>query len=222
MATTFRAIFVSLILLSSFAAAVVAGPLEDAAAAMKRREYGTALQLLRPLADQGDAEAQARLAAMLIAGQGVPQDYTEAAKWFRKAADQGSAIAQFGVAAMYIAGRGVPQDHAEAVRWLRRAADHGDTIAQCLLGHAYATGQGVPQDDVDAVKWPQKAADQGNAVGQCLLGVKYSKARVRRRTTARLQGGFGRPPTKATPPLKRCSGRCTSRAKVCRRTILRL
>jgi hypothetical protein len=65
MATTLRAIFVSLILLSSFAAGgVVAGPLEDAAAAMKRRDYGTALQLLRPLADQGDAEAQARLAAM--------------------------------------------------------------------------------------------------------------------------------------------------------------
>src|SRR6516225_762874 len=129
---------------------------------------------LRPLADQGDADAQARLAAMFIAGQGVPQDYAEAAKWFRKAADQGSAIAQFGVAAMYIAGRGVPQDHAEAVRWLRKAADQGDTIAQCLLGHAYATGQGVPQDDVDAMKWPQKAADRGNAVGQCLLGVKYS------------------------------------------------
>ena len=60
MATTFRAISVSLILLSSFAAGVVAGPLEDAAAAMKRRDYGTALQLLRPLADQGDAEAQTR------------------------------------------------------------------------------------------------------------------------------------------------------------------
>ena len=152
MAATFRALFVSYILLSSFAARVAAGPLDDATAAMERRDYATALRLLRPLADQGDADAQARLAAMFIAGQGVPQDYAEAAKWFRKAADQGSTIAQLGVAAMYIAGRGVPQDDTEAVRWLRRAADQGDTIAQCLLGHEYATGQGVPQDDVDAVK----------------------------------------------------------------------
>jgi uncharacterized protein len=175
MAATFRALFISYILLSSFAARVAASPLDDATAAMDRRDYATALRLLRPLADQGDADAQARLAAMFIAGQGVPQDYAEAAKWFRKATDQGSDMAQLGVAAMYIAGRGVPQDHTEAVRWLRRAADQGDTIAQCLLGHAYATGQGVPHDDVDAVKWPRKAADQGNADTQYGRGLLYFK-----------------------------------------------
>ena len=39
-------------------------------------------------AEQGDPEAQARLADMDYSGEEVPQDYQEAAKWCRLAADQ--------------------------------------------------------------------------------------------------------------------------------------
>jgi hypothetical protein len=48
MTRAFRAIFINFILLSSFATRVAAGPLEDATAAMERRDYATALRLLRP------------------------------------------------------------------------------------------------------------------------------------------------------------------------------
>jgi hypothetical protein len=41
----------------SFANPVVAGPLEDANAAIKRRDYATAERLIRPLAEQGNANA---------------------------------------------------------------------------------------------------------------------------------------------------------------------
>jgi uncharacterized protein len=42
----------------------VAGPLEDATAARENGDYATALKLLRPLVDQGVAEAEFNLGLM--------------------------------------------------------------------------------------------------------------------------------------------------------------
>jgi uncharacterized protein len=94
-----------------------AGPLEDGVAAYKRGDYATALRLLSPLAESGNARAQYNLGVMYKDGRGVPRDDVEAATWLRKAADQGFSRAQFAMGVMYQNGRGVPQDDAEAVRW---------------------------------------------------------------------------------------------------------
>lgn len=59
----------------------VAGPLEDGEAAYGRGEYATALRLLRPLAEQGDASAQHLLGLMYFHGAGVPQEYVLAHTW---------------------------------------------------------------------------------------------------------------------------------------------
>jgi uncharacterized protein len=125
MASAFRAIFFSFILLSSLATPVAAGPLEDATAALERRDLATALRLLRPLADQGNAEAQMKLGFMYVTGEGTRQDYAEALKWFRLAADQGQANAQCFLGLMYFEGRGVPQDYVSAHMWLDLAAAAG-------------------------------------------------------------------------------------------------
>ena len=102
----FRTAFVILMLGLSVPAA--AGPSEDARAAYDRRDYETALRLNKPLADQGNADAQNSLGAMFRNGEGVPQNYAEAMKWFRLAADQGDAAAQFNVGNMFDNGWGVP------------------------------------------------------------------------------------------------------------------
>ena len=83
------------------------------------------VETLRLAAEQGDAEAQASLAAMYIQGRGLPQDDAEAVRWYRLAADQGEAQARQNLETMYHEGHGVPQDNAEAVRWFRLAADQG-------------------------------------------------------------------------------------------------
>ena len=56
-----------------------------------RGDYETAHELVRPLAEQGDALAQYSLGEMYDLGEGVPEDDAEAAKWYRKAAEQGDA-----------------------------------------------------------------------------------------------------------------------------------
>jgi uncharacterized protein len=98
------------------AGAAVAGPLEDGRAAYDRQDYETALQLWRPLAEQGTAYAQYNLGVMYAEGHGVPQNYAEAVKWYRLAADQGPAAAQNNLGLMYESGHGVPQNYAEAVK----------------------------------------------------------------------------------------------------------
>jgi len=149
---------VALVLSLSLAAPVLAGPLEDGAAAYTRGDYATALQLFRSLADQGDASAQNYLGFMYEKGRGVPQDYAAAVTWYRKAAEQGDATAQHNLGWMYANGQGVPQDYAVAVTWYRKAAEQGDANAQNNLGVMYVNGQGVPQDYVQAHKWFNLAA----------------------------------------------------------------
>jgi TPR repeat protein len=73
----------AIVLLLSLAAPGAAGPLLDGVAAHRRGDYATTLRLWRPLANQGNADAQTALGGMYAKGQGVPKDYTEALKWYR-------------------------------------------------------------------------------------------------------------------------------------------
>jgi uncharacterized protein len=89
MKLTLKHAIAAVILVSSFASSVAAGPLEDAAAAVKRRDYATALRLIRPLAEQGDATAQYNLGVFYDNGLDVPQDQVSAYMWFSLSAAQG-------------------------------------------------------------------------------------------------------------------------------------
>ena len=95
---------------------------DEAMAAYHRGDYGTAIRQLRPLAKQGNANAQFNLGIMYSEGKGFPQDYAEAVKWYRKAAEQGLANAQYNLGFMYYNGRGVPQDYVQAHMWTNLAA----------------------------------------------------------------------------------------------------
>ncbi len=138
------------------------------------QDYAQAASWYRKAADQGDADAQAKLGSLYYTGHGVPQDYAQAASWIRKAADQGDADAQAKLAALYLTGHGVPQDYAQAASWTRKAADQGYANAQFNLGLDYANGQGVPQNYAQAASWYRKAADQGVASAQTNLGALYA------------------------------------------------
>ena len=89
MKLTLRHALAAIILVFSFAAPVVAGPLEDADAAIKKRDYATAVRLIRPQAEQGDATAQYNLGVFYDNGLDVPQDRVSAYMWFTLSAAQG-------------------------------------------------------------------------------------------------------------------------------------
>jgi FOG: TPR repeat, SEL1 subfamily len=79
----------AVLLVLSFAEPAAAGPLEDADAALKRRDYAAALRFIRPLAEQGNANAQYNLGVLYDNGLGVPQDKVRAYMWFTLSASQG-------------------------------------------------------------------------------------------------------------------------------------
>lgn len=154
------ALFAGGVLALALFGSALAGPLEDGFSAYKRGDYGAAMQLLRPLADQGDAPAQIGLGWMYRDGRGVAQDNAQALMWLRKAADRGDgyAQAQNDLGSMYYLGQGVAQDYAQAVAWYRKAAEQGSAAAQNNLGTIYYQGEGVPQDYVLAHMWFNLAA----------------------------------------------------------------
>jgi TPR repeat protein len=94
-----------------------AGPLDEARDAHLRGDYTAEFRLLRPLAEQGNAEAQEAFGTLYVMGESVPQDYSEAVKWFRLAAEQGFAEAMDDLARMYVHGEGVPKNYVQAHMW---------------------------------------------------------------------------------------------------------
>ena len=168
-------IFAAMIFTLQFAERAVADTLEDAKAALGRKDYATALRLYRSLADKGDAAAQYNLGEMYAYGRGVPENRTEGVKWLRLAAEQGHVDAQTSLAGLYFREALLHKgDYTEAVKWFRLAADQGDSHGQFVLGIMYHEGEGVPQNYAEAAKWYSLAAEQGDYGAQLYLGTMYA------------------------------------------------
>jgi TPR repeat protein len=152
-----------------------AGPLDVAREAELHHDYATALGIIRPLAERGDAVAQYELGDMYYVGTGVPQAAAEAAKWYQRAALQGLPAAQHMLALSYEYGTGVVTNPAEGLKWLRRAADQGYGASQHRLAEMYESPsrfsgngpyQGIGQDYVEAHKWFNLSAASGEPGGE--------------------------------------------------------
>lgn len=104
-----------------FAGGALAGPLEDADAALMRGDFAAALGFLRPLAEQNDTDAQISLGNMYFEGNGVPLNTAEAVRWYTLAADRGNANAQMTLGFLYQYGDAVPQDYVQAYKWFALA-----------------------------------------------------------------------------------------------------
>src|SRR4051794_355589 len=106
------------LLLLSIGTFAHAQSLRQGISAFNRQDYMRASQAFIPLAERGEASAQAYLGFMFETGRGVPQNYTEAAMWYRRAAEQGDSLAQYSLGLLYDHGQGVPRDIVEANKWL--------------------------------------------------------------------------------------------------------
>jgi len=89
MNVTFKAAVAALILAVALARSVAAGPLEDALDAAEHHDYATAIGRWRPLADQGEVDAQYNLGVMYDKGQGVTRDYANCSELVSKSGRSG-------------------------------------------------------------------------------------------------------------------------------------
>ena len=115
-------------------------------AAFEAKEFRRSMQLLQPLAEEGNPEAQYRLAIQFQAGLGVVQNPLQAFHWMRQAAGKDHGLAQHGLGIMYLYGECVEKNEREAAAWLGRAADQGLAGSMSVLASMYDQGLGVDQD----------------------------------------------------------------------------
>lgn len=124
------------------------------------RLYQSAARWYTQAAEQGDIEAQTKLAGMYYDGKGIVQDRERALRLYHTAAQAGNAVAQYSYAygQYWTKGR-----YKEGLEWMRKSARQNFAPAQYLLYVAYQKGRGVEPNFEKAVEWLRRAADQDYA-----------------------------------------------------------
>jgi hypothetical protein len=150
-----------------------ADQLEDAKTAFDDKDFEKAYELLVPLAEAKNAEAQTRLGMMYLNGQGVEMDLTEGLRLIMAAAKQGYDVAQacaldvcmdmaregdagamYNVAGMCLKGWGGEQDKNVCLKWLEEAARLGHENSGKMLNKIYSKGMyGIAPDEEKAAYW---------------------------------------------------------------------
>jgi TPR repeat protein len=149
--------------------------LEKGIDAATRGDYETALELLRPIADEGNPNAQYYIGLVYY---NIGKDMEAAADWFYKAATNGHANAQSALGVLYEEGTGVSKDDSKAAKWYQMAAEQGVADAQMNLAVFYHNGQGVQRDYIKAYMWYTIAIERGfepAMIPQCIRAVLSNK-----------------------------------------------
>ena len=118
-------------------------------------------------AEEGDAEAQYRVAMDYCNGTGGAQrDEKLAFHWFTQAAEGEYIAAQYGLGLCYLRAIGTEKDPERGARLLTQAAEQGYPPAQCELGLCYELGTGVETDKERAAELYREAGEQEHAPAQ--------------------------------------------------------
>lgn len=127
--TAFRLALVGTVLLG-LAGPVRAASLQQAKDAMIAQRFAEAMDMLRPLARSGNADAEELIGVMYALGTGVPQDHIRAFEWYMRSAMKGHPGAQSGVGWYYELGLGLTgPDLVRAYLWYRLSDIGGDPDA---------------------------------------------------------------------------------------------
>jgi len=76
-------------------------------------------------AENGDADAQYKLAHMYYSGENAPKNKNRALYWLQKSAENGHMIGQYELGIMFYSGNDVSQDREEGLKWLKKSAENG-------------------------------------------------------------------------------------------------
>ncbi|TVR49807.1 MAG: sel1 repeat family protein [Rhodobacteraceae bacterium] len=124
------------------------------------RDEERGLELFRPLAEAGHAQAQWRLGWAYEMGSGVERDAETAYRLYTEAAAQGFIHAKQTLGKLYIDGRGTEPDYDRAYDLLRAAADADVVRAMIDLARLYQDPDRGPVHDPErAIHWLRMSAE---------------------------------------------------------------
>ncbi|MBN2246437.1 MAG: sel1 repeat family protein [Candidatus Aminicenantes bacterium] len=134
-----------------------ADQLEDANASIKNGDYKKASELLLPLAEENNPEAQTLLGALYLNGQGVEKDFDKGMALIMKAAKQGFTPARI-----------------QAFRLCLDLAKEGDTGSMYNVGYMCLNGWGGGEYDTDVcLRWMENAGKMGHEKSAKILARIY-------------------------------------------------
>jgi hypothetical protein len=128
---------------------------------------------VKPLAENGNVEAEIALAEAYFYGRGVVEDRQEAIKWYTKAAEAGDPSAQASLGLCAFRGWGCAKDCFAAMKWFTKAAEAGNLSAMNGLAYCYLHGFGVEKDVPAGFNWALKAAERGHHPSQTMVAECY-------------------------------------------------
>ena len=137
-------------------------------------DYATALAVLRPAADAGNAMAQNIMGAAYEDGNGVPVDMAVALEWYEKSAAQDFPRAVHNLGLIYENGsNSVEADHQKAIGYYDRAValDYAPSLNN--RGYMHELGKGGARDIDAAIALYKRAAELGNINSMNNLGQLY-------------------------------------------------
>lgn len=129
-----------------------------------------AASIYQNLANNGNIDAQIKLAYMYQQGIYYKKNYKEALNWYQQAANKNNSIAEYALGNMFQIGQGTKRDLGAAKRWYERAAEENYTPAQVALGFINETDLHNYQR---AEHWYRLAADNNNSIGLYNLALLY-------------------------------------------------
>jgi len=153
--------FIALITYSN--ASELSTELSNAKADFTAKNYDSASEKFKNLADLNNFEAQFYLGEMYETGKGVEKNKEFAKSWYSKSAIGGFVKSQTALAILnYDNG-----EYQESIRWFRIASENDDAAANGWLGSFYMTGEfdeyGLEQDFELAFSLMQTAVEKGDA-----------------------------------------------------------
>lgn len=130
--------------------------------------------VVRPLAEEGIADAQNMLGILLARGCGIAQDEEAALDWYRAAAAQGfvKAMANLRMALL-------ERDPTGSLEWARRAYETGGSQWAWALALHLIDGIGIRADVERGLALMREAAEAGNARASNFLMRSYRKGDFR-------------------------------------------
>ncbi|MBO7351597.1 MAG: sel1 repeat family protein, partial [Candidatus Methanomethylophilaceae archaeon] len=140
-----------------------------------KKSHAEAVRFYLTCAEEGDAEAQAKIGFMYLMGKGIPKDKELALKWLSKAADSGDGTAMYRIGQMYDQGLcNTDPDEKLAFKWYEKAAEAGNRDAQFALGCICMVPKKFHTDVKKAARLFEKAAEQGHSEAQYQIGMCYA------------------------------------------------
>lgn len=173
--------------------------------AYDRADYATALKIWLPMAQEGDAEAQAYVGEIYEKGLGITPDYATALAWYRKAAAQGNTRAKINLGFLYESGLGVDRDLTTAMNWYREASGLTEGNLEFVSSVELAKRHAAAAELRDLRAETKQLRRQLQAAQEQLSTKRRSLAETRRRAEqlrdeiARVQRPAA-PPTPSAPP----------------------